>query len=845
MTRRLLLLLLLGASIGAAQAQRPAQGQRPAGAPATLVGTVEDADSGASLIGATVAVWRDSSLVTGAITDIDGAFRIEGIRAGRYRIVASFVGYESLTRDTVRVRPGENDLGAFGLTPGAEMLEEVTVDAERSAIEVDIDRIVYNVADDPVVQGGSVSDVLETIPSVEVDVDGNVSLRGVSNVAILIDGRPAPVGQDFIAAYLQSLPSGAIERIEVLPNPSAKYDPEGIGGILNVVLKENTELGLGGALTVGGDSRTGADVTSLLTLGRGKWDLTATAGVRRDVRNSTGTRYRVNRFLDPETSLNQDLADESTRSSALLSFGAEYALSRTTTLTANANGGYRWSGGDELTAFMPSDGTAYDRLTDEEDAGLNGGLRFGLRWDADGQRGQQGGNDGGRRGGDRGMRGGGRGDRGGRGGASLGSHTLVAEMRLRASDDSGTDLYTEQDLSGVFLQEQTETDGNSTSLSFDVDYARPLFGSVRMEAGTRIETDRRASDRFFYEDLGDGWVLDPERTSLFDQSENSAALYTQLRGEVGDLGVQVGVRAEATRTEFEPDGGTAFSYDDAGLFPSVSTSYQLSPATVVRASYSRRINRPRSRFLDPTPSVDDPLNIRVGNPELLPEYTDAFEGSVLQILPFGSVSLTPYWRRTTDVIRRIEQIQPDGVTISTFENLDTSTSGGVEGVVSFSGRGTLDGLNGTVSLEGFRVVTDGSSVDSDLAADAFGWGGRLSLRYGVTPTTDLQANANYRAPMDTEQGRIGARQFVDLALSQRLSSHARLAVRLRDPFNTASFSSILDQPRLYQEFDRDMGRQEIGVTLTYVFGSATERDAQRANQQSAPQDSGVGDLDLD
>ncbi|MEM1054217.1 MAG: TonB-dependent receptor [Bacteroidota bacterium] len=851
---RLLLLLFVTVFAGVAEAQRPDRANRPAPERAesdsetgTLLGTVEDAESGAVLVGATVAVWRDSSLVTGAITDPDGAFRVEGVRLGTYRVVVSFVGYQPSVLPEWVVEAGERDLGVFALIPGDETLADVVVDAERSSIEIDIDRIIYNVADDPIAQGGNVTDVLETIPSVDVDVDGNVSLRGVSNVAILIDGRPAPVGRDFIGAYLQSLPAGAIERIEVLPNPSAKYEPDGIGGIVNVVLKENTQLGLGGALTAGGDTQGGANVTSLVTLGRGKWDLTATAGLRRSVRESTGDRFRVNRFQFPETTLDQAIEDESARSSALLAFNADYVLSRTTSLTANVNGGLRASDGDEFTTFIP-DGEpdiAFDRLADESSDGANAGVRLGLRWDADGQRGQrgtEGRRERGARGGRRGGGGGGRGGRGRGGSASLGEHTLVADVRLRTSTNGGTDLFTEEDLGGILARERSETDGATTSLSMNLDYARPLTEAVRLEAGTRLESDRRSTERLFFRDIDGTFLLDPTQSTLFDQNQQQAAVYVQARAQLGDLGVQAGVRGEATQTTFEPNGGTPFEYDDAGFFPSAFASYQLSNQTVVRASYSRRINRPRSRYLDPTPSVDDPINIRVGNPELRPEYTDALEASVLQILPFGSLSVTPYWRRTSDVIRRFQEIRSDGVTISTFENLDTATSGGVEAVVSFQDVG---GISGLLSVEGFRTVTDGSSVDADLEADAFGWGGRLNLRYSLTSTTDLQGTARYRAPMNTEQGRIGARQFVDLALSQRLTDRARLALRFRDPFGTAGFSSVLDQPRLYQEFDRALGRQQIAATLTYTFGSADEREARQANRQGAAEEGVTGDLDIE
>ena len=246
--------------------------------------------------------------------------------------------------------------------------------------------------------------------------------------------------------------------------------------------------------------------------------------------------------------------------------------------------------------------------------------------------------------------------------------------------------------------------------------------------------------------------------------------------------------------------------------------------TTLKASYSRRINRPRTFFLNPFPSVDDPLNIRQGNPSLRPEYVDGIELGLVQYTAWGSLQLTPYFRRTTDIIRRIQTLREDGVTVSTFENLDTSDSYGVEAIGSFEGSGALDGLRGFLSLEGYRIQTDGSSVDTDLQNDAFGWGARLNATYAVTNDLDLQANANYRAAMDTEQGRIGARTFLDLALRQRfLSGRASLALQARDPLGLAGFASIIDQPSLYQEFERSFGGPQVGFTFTYAFGKVEQR----------------------
>ncbi|MEO0559522.1 MAG: TonB-dependent receptor [Bacteroidota bacterium] len=823
-----------------------------------VAGRVLDAETGDGLGLASVAVWRVSarqgvepSLTTGAVTQPDGTFRVPGLTRGRYYVVISFVGYESVTVDSLRLRPNTPiaDLGTVSLLPDASSLGEVSVGAERERVEIQIDRNVYRVADDPLVQGGSMSDALETVPSVEVDVDGNVSLRGVSNVAILIDGRPAPVSREFLGVYLQSLPAATIEQIEVIPNPSAKYEPDGMGGVINIVLKDEAELGLNGALTLGGDTQMGANTTGLLSLGRGPLNLTATIGLRRNERDRAGDRFRINRAFDPITQLDQDDLNRSTRSSALVGLNADYRLNAKTRITSSAQLSARGSDQDEESLTLLLDAAGAPGLntlstTDGASAGWSGDLRLGVIHDFEGvseegeaPRRRRGRGD--RGGGGRGGRGGGRGFGGG-GTVSLGSHSLAADIRVNASDNEGDDLIREQ-LAGagdlLRLQQTTDT-SDRTNLSAQIDYARPV-GETRIETGYR-GTVQRSTSVFASETSMDGTTFTPDvelaNTSTFDEQVHAA--YLQLARQLGPLGVQAGVRGEIVRTTFDVSQGS-FGKDYESLFPSASLAYELGERTVLRTSYSRRISRPRSRTLNPFPSVRDPLNVSVGNPDLRPEYTDSVELSAVRLTPWGTVSVTPYMRRTTDVVRRLQTLRDDGVTVSTFENFDTATSSGLEAVVSYQG----ESMRGFASLEGFRVITDGTSVDTDLENDAFGWGGRanttfqLGDRLGVG-RTDLQISARYRAPMDTEQGRIGARAFVDLALRQRLfNDRANLTIRARDPFGWATFDSLTDTPRLFQTLERDLARRQLALTFTYTFGESAET---RLRRQRGGQGAGAG-----
>ncbi|MDX1439659.1 MAG: TonB-dependent receptor, partial [Rubricoccaceae bacterium] len=663
---------------------------------------------------------------------------------------------------------------------------------------------------------------------------GNVSLRGVSNVAILINGRPAPVSGDFIASYLQSLPAATIERVEVIPNPSARYEPDGMAGILNIVLKEDVDLGLGGAVTVGGDSQGGVDATGLLTYSKGDLSISSSYGFRRGARDSDGGRFRINRYLNPSTTLEQDFLNEQTGMSHFGSLSADYALSDNSMLTAAAQIGVRGEDSDDLTTFLELDADEdviqnYDRFSEESEDNWNASARAGFRHDfgtpsnAE-SRGTEGmGGRGYRR--HRGRR-----DSGGGSGSGLGSHTLNVEADYDRSFEEESELFTEEAAEGTILErQQTINEEMEEEFSLQADYVRPLEfinGTARMELGYRGDIERIESSFFsetFDTDLNE-FVPDTDLNNAFDYQRQVHAVYSQFATQIGQLSLQLGLRVESATTVFTLENtGEEFDNDYLSAFPSGFLLYEVGANTAIRTSYSRRVHRPRTWYLNPFPSVSDPLNIRQGNPSLLPEYVDALELGFIHYTDFGSLTFSPYFRRTTDVIRRFQQIREDGVTISTFENLDTNDSYGVELIASLR----AGSLRGSASIEGYQVVTDGSNVETELENNAFGWGGRANLNYTIRQGLDAQISFRYRAPMNTEQGRSGSRSHVNLGLRQRfLDDRASLSLRVRDPFDTSGFSSILDQPDLYQEFDRSWGGREIGLTFTYAFGKQ-ERDERR------------------
>jgi iron complex outermembrane recepter protein len=774
----------------------------PAGAQdraAAVTGRVVDASNGAPIAMATVAVMEEGDLLTGTVTDPDGRFEVFPA-PGAYDVEVSFVGFGSQTFADVRVAAGEDiDLGTVRLEPDVEALEGVEITAERQRVEIQIDRTVYTTADDPLVVGGTATDVLETIPSVDVDIDGNVSLRGSGSVAVLINGRPAPVSPDLIADYLRQLPADIVERVEVIPNPSARYEPDGMAGVLNIILKEDADPGLGGSLSASADTRGSVNSTNLISYGSGRWSLSANYAFRSGQRERERNVFRINRLADPVNSLDETAIDDRSRTTHRLGLNTEYAVSPRTTLTASAALQTRAEDIERRIAVLRMDAAqtpagAWHRSIDDDESRRGADLRVGFRHAFPGE-----------------------------------DHRLAAQARADFQARERNERVGERptaDADGPFRDQITQLYRTDRRGALDVDYERRLAG-FRVETGYSGFFRLQARDFFSESRRQPGDPLAPD-VGLINESDYALwihALYGQAAREFGPLGLQAGVRLESARTDFSLAAeDQTFTNTYVSAFPSAFAVYEIDERQRLRASYSRRVNRPRTDHLNPFPRFDDPLNVYVGNPAIRPEYTNAFEFGYVRFTDWGSLTASPFLRHTTDLIRYVVTVRDDGATVRTVDNLSTSTSYGLEAIVSYE----TDAFRGYASLEGFRQVTDGTVAGAELQNDALGWGGRVNASYrlaalGISGAT-LQASAFYRAPMRTEQGRTGARLFTGIALRQQfMDDRLSLSIRARDPLGVARSSYVFDQPALYQEVVNDWGAQRVGFSLTYRFNQPERR----------------------
>ncbi|MBX6364198.1 MAG: TonB-dependent receptor [Gemmatimonadetes bacterium] len=786
-----------------------------------LVGSVMDGATRQPLPSASVAVYaeRDSALVGGTLTGAGGRFRVPGLRPGRYSVTITYIGYRQRTIPAVMIAAADprTDLGAVALTMEAVAVEGISVTAERSAVTMQVDRTVYDADKLPSSSGGNVSDALQNVPAVEVDADGNVSLHGNQDVTIQINGRPTPLTGQALADFLKQLPASLVQRIEVVPNPSAKYDPEGTGGIINLVLKKDADLGLSGGIDVGAATRGRYNASGRLGYQRGRLSLFGNYGVHGDKRDNGGRSWRENLFDDPITYLDQQTTGARDNTGHVLHLNGDYHLGERDVLSASAMG--RISTGTRRNAV-------HDRMLDAAQE-LTGRFEQDNRTDTD------------------------------RLGTDLTlsyehtfapeTHKLSAEVRYEYDRDADDRRFLRQPLTvagepGADPEdlELNGTSENSFETTLKLDYTRAIGEAWKLDAGYKGRLLRLDSD--YAVDLFEGGVQVPdERDNAFRYDRDVHAIYATLGRQLGAIGLQAGLRLEDAITTFDlRTTGETYHDDYAELYPSASALWKVSESQQLRFSYSKRVHRPGAWSLNPFPSTDDPLNREAGNPYLRPEHTHAFQLELQQYVPFGSVQISPFYRRTTDVIRSVTTLDPaTGISTSTPQNLATSTAYGTDLTASFRLGETLRGF---ASGSAYRRRTDGDNVGAGLSSDAVTWSLRGSVNWTVREGTELSWFSMYRAPRKVEQGRIAGLSMSNFSVRQRLwNDRTSLTLRVSDPFDTMRWQSWIATEEYTQVSQRDADARAVYVSFRWSFGQKPQfRDRDGGERTSGPEESQPG-----
>jgi outer membrane receptor protein involved in Fe transport len=789
--------------------QRPSP-QPPASGPGEIRGTVLDAESGAPVARASVAVRSaaDSALVAGAIARPDGTFRIEGLRPGSYHLKVSMMGYGAHnTRVAVDPASPRVNAGSVRLARSAVALETLEVTATRQAVTIAPDRNTYQIRQ-VAPAATNASEVLEAVPSVEVDADGKVSLRGNENVVVQINGRPSPIRGAQLAGYLKQLPANTLERVEVVPNPSAKYDPEGMAGIINIVLKQNVDLGLSGGLTLGASTADRYTAAGNVGYQRGPATMSLSYGFTSDERTLLGVndRTRVGAQRLPLSYTEQEIRGSNGNGGHNLNAAVDFRLSERDVLSNSLLFNSRGSSEDSNSAYSELNATrilldAYQRVRDSEQDARMIDYTLAFKRTLQPQR-----------------------------------HEIAAEVRVnRLEDDDFTALWRQPVAGGSRVDAETnQTDTRTYQLTAQADYTRSLSPRTKLETG--YKGNSRFIDRDFTvmrDALGTGSFVRSDLSNALEFDETVNAVYGVLSHAAGKVELQGGLRGEyATRDFSLADSDESFPYDYTSFFPSGLASYKLNDQSQVKLSYSRRVRRPGTQELNPFPAFFDLQNVFLGNPRLNPEYTDAVELGYQRSMALGSVQVSPFYRRTSDVIRVIintaDSVAGREVTSVSFKNLDTGSSWGTDL------NGTLklgQAFSGLAAFNIYQMVTDGGG-ESSLSSNAVTWSARLNGTLNLSPRTAVTASYFYRAPVPIEGGRFDSFAFANLSVRQKLyGEKMNVTLRLSDPFNTQRFRVRAGDDNVIQLTERSSNSRALHLTVQSTLGRAPRLRQRRAEPQ--------------
>jgi iron complex outermembrane receptor protein len=792
----------------------PAAARAQAG---TVTGTVVETPSGRPLPAVTVTLRSaaDSTRAFGGTTDAAGRFRIANVAAGRYTLTATLLAHAPYRRADVAVGVAGADLGTLQLAAATVRLEEVQVVTQTATAVVAADRTIYSTRDMPVAAGGMATDVLRSVPELEVPPTGGVQLRGTP-AQIHLNGRPAPMQGESLELFLQQFPADRIERVEVIPNPTARFEAEGAGGIVNIVLKKDVDLGLSGNLFVNGGSQGDAGGGGRLTYQRGRLTLFGGGFGRRSDRRTSNYDLRQNLLADPITLLETDGWNDREGLSGNLDLTTEWKLTERSTLRGEASA---WRNGfdmDGRTVYtqMQSDSTPtlrYDRGTINENHRLNTSLGAGIRHRF--------------------------------GPVDRDDHELSVDMRRQGGDSENLSrvrrrtLQQDGDPAELPIELTLDEYGeNQRETELSAYYVRPFGEGGRIEAGYRWdveETDEeRVLDVFANEDEAAAGVA--TRTG-FGFREVLHSGYATASRKLGAFSVQAGLRAEGARTRLTPvEADSAYENSFFSLFPSANVRWEAGGGRELRLSYSRRVRRPMVWVMNPINRSNDPLNRSVGNPDIDPSYTHSLSLDASWTKTFGTLRFSPYYRRTVDEWAQIRTVDAQGVATSTWRNLASTESYGTSLTASVR---PIHGISGSASVSGSREVRNASNLASYYSGNSLRWSARANVSGNVTEKLAVQAMANYTPAYEVPQGRVSSSLMTHVGMRQQMmKDRVTINLMVTDPFDLYRSSFTNRDPTFVQIGRSRWSMRSAVLSASYSFGRPPrDRGRPREGDEGPPE----------
>ncbi|MDA9026300.1 TonB-dependent receptor family protein [Flavobacteriaceae bacterium] len=753
----------------------------------------------------------ENKVKSGGITDLDGNFSIP-IPQGIYDVSVEYFSFENIKKLNINFNQDTN-LGTLKMNSDLQALDAVDIIADKTTVEIKLDKKIYNVGRDLTIRGGSVSDVLDNVPSVSVDIEGNVALRGNGNVRILINGKPSGlVGLNSTDA-LRQLPADAIEKVEIITSPSARYDAEGTAGILNIILRRSKILGLNGAVIINSgypnqlgasgniNYRTGS-VNIFNNSGYSYRESPGSSGVKTEFFN---TEYDEDGILiqdSPNTFRNEFRTFERIRKGFNSNTGVEWYITPTTSLTTaflatksdNSNESFNRSETLDLTGTIISESVRYDPETE-----LDQTTQFSVNFDK-----QFHGNS---------------------------EHRLTFDFQVENnSEDERSIIYND----GI-AAERVRTIEDQKRVLIQSDFTFPINDKTRLEVGYngRFSTNNTAYSLEFAED--DSFILDTNVSNVLVYKENVNAVYTQYGSKVKDkFSFLLGLRMEATNITISQLSSNEYSNSNyIGLFPTVNLGYEFSENQNLTIGYNRRISRPRSRYLNPFPSRSSATNLFQGNPNISPSYSNGVDIGYLNTLVKITLNTSLYYNHATDVFTYISEDTGDEVVINGESvpvirrgpiNLAEDDRLGFEFTLTYRPSKKWN-MNANFNL--YRSAVKGNYKGLSYDSENLGWFVRLNNKYTLPKNIEWQTRLSYSGPTVDAINRREGIFSSNMAFSKDLfKEKASITLNINDLFNTQRRNLESTTPTFYSDGYYRWRVRSYSLSFTYRFNQAKKRPKQ-------------------
>jgi ferric enterobactin receptor len=763
---------------------------------AQIKGKIVDALTAEPLSFASVRVSNsaDNKLVTGNITNDKGEFMIP-VSYGIYVVEIEYMGYKNSKTASFSVSKDSpiHDFGVIKLESSANALKEVVVQAEKSTMEVKLDKRVFNVGKDLANAGGSASDILTNIPSISVEPDGGVKLRGSDNVRILIDGKPSGLVSFKGGAGLQSLQASMIERVEVITNPSARYEAEGMAGIINIVLKKDQKQGFNGSFDIITGQPVNYGGAANINYRHRKVNFFVNYSIAYNIRPNVSSVSQQRQSNDTTFFLKQNNNGTLTGFNTNIRGGLDYFFNDKNTFTASYL--YRRSKARRITNLRYEDYTSTltnltgisKRKQDEQEVEPNSEyvLSYKKTYTKKGQE-------------------------------------FNAEVRFLDNWESSDQLFTqdfftpsETLISSKSLVQTSLNDEYEKQFLMQIDYVQPIGKEGKFETGARSSFRDMVNDYVVNQKNETGqFVVVPGLKNYFIYNENIHAAYAILGNKTKQFSYQAGLRAEWTdvkTTLRETNEINPRKY--ANLFPSVHLTCQMPKENSLQVSFSRRVRRPFYNDLSPFSTFSDSRNFFSGNPNLNPEFSNVYEIGHIKYFEKGSLGSSIYYRDTDGKIERIRQVNASGFASTRPENLLSEKSYGIEFMTQYS---PVKWWKLDFNFNLFHANINGSNIDKTYIRETNSWFVRQTSKFNLPKGLDLQLRGNYEAKQKTVQGTRLPIYYFDLSASKDIfKGNGTLNLSILDVFNTRKFRGITEGTDFRTESSSQFRRRQLNLTLNY------------------------------